>query len=296
MLTLSLLAKINKITVDAGHILVGYEAGQRLQARCASFVVEADVHYPTDANLLWDSLRYLVRSVAGRSKEFGLGGWRQSKHLTDKVRTAFNQVRTAKQRDKKEGGVAGYLELATEIVERAEGSLEQLEKAGEEAANLNEINGYLGHEKRQMDQVERCLVLGETILYSENVFSIFLDYTRWCVKGKPGIKVELGVPVSVVQSEHQFVMNYKVMWEESDVDVAAELIADTQAEYPDLKQCIFDRGCHSKKARKALAKLLELVAMPRKGKLSKAAKEEESEEEFVAARRTHAAVEAGYGT
>ena len=91
-------------------------------------------------------------------------------------------------------------------------------------------------------------------------------------------------------------MNYKVMWEESDVDVAAELIADTQAEYPDLKQCSFDKGCHSKKARKALAKLLELVAMPRKGKLSKAAKEEESEEEFVAARRTHAAVEAGYGT
>ena len=33
--------------------------------------------------------------------------------------------------------------------------------------------------------------------------------------------------------------------------------------------------------------------MPRKGKLSKAAKEEESEEEFVAARRAHAAVEAG---
>ena len=113
------------------------------------------------------------------------------------------------------------------------------------------------------------------------------------MKGKPGIKVELGVPVRVVESEHQFVMNYKVMWEESDVDMGAELIADTQTEYPDLKQCSFDKGYHSQRARKALDRLLELVAMPRKGKLSKAAKEEESEEEFVAAKRAHAAVEAG---
>ena len=293
LLTPSLLGKVNQISVDAGHALVGHEAGQKLQGRCDSFVVETDVHGPTDVNLLWDSLRCLIRTVAGRCREFGLGGWRQSKHLTDKARTLFNRVRTAKQRDKKADRVGGYLEMATEIVERAEGSLEQLEKAGEEVGNLNEINGYLGHAKRQMDQVERRLVLGETIPHEEKVFSIFLDYTRWCVKGKPGIQVELGVPVSVVESEHQFVMNYKVMWEESDVDVGAELIADTQADYPDLKRCSFDKGYHSKGARKALDRLLELVAMPRKGKLSKAAKEEESEEEFVATRRTHAAVEAG---
>ena len=293
LLTPSLLGKVNQISVDAGHALVGHEAGQKLQGRCDSFVVETDVHYPTDVNLLWDSLRCLIRTVAGRCKEFGLGGWRQSKHLTDKARTLFNRVRTAKQRDKKADRVGGYLEMATEIVERAEGSLEHLEKAGEEVGNLNEINGYLEHTKRQMDQVERRLVLGETIPHEEKVFSIFLDFTRWCVKGKPGIQVELGVPVSVVESEHQFVMNYKVMWEESDVDVGAELIADTQANYPDLKRCSFDKGYHSKGARKALDRLLELVAMPRKGKLSKAAKEEESEEEFVAARRAHAAVEAG---
>ena len=56
LLTPRLLLKINKITVDAGHALMGHEAGQKLQARCDSFVVETDVHYPTDVNLLWDSL------------------------------------------------------------------------------------------------------------------------------------------------------------------------------------------------------------------------------------------------
>ena len=54
-------------------------------------------------------------------------------------------------RDKKADRVGGYLEMATEIVER---------------------NGYLAHAKRQMDQVERRLVLGETIPHEEKVFSI----------------------------------------------------------------------------------------------------------------------------
>lgn len=293
LLNPSLLGKINKIVVDEGHVLAGHEEGEKLQARCDSFVVETDVHYPTDVNLLWDSLRCLIRVVALHCSFFGLGGWRQSQHLTNTVRRAFNRVRSAKQSTTKVERVQEYLALGTEMVERAEGSVGQLEKAGAEAEDLKEINGYLMHAKRQLDQVERRLVQGEKIPHGEKVFSIFIGFTRWCVKGKPGIQAELGVPVSVVESQHQFVMNYRVMWEESDVDVGAELIADTQAEYPELKQCSFDKGYHSRGARAALERLLELVAMPRKGKLSKAAQEEESEAEFVAARRAHAAVEAG---
>ena len=293
LLTPDLLQKVNKIMVDEGHALAGHEEGRELQGRCDSFVVETDVHYPTDVNLMWDALRCLIRETARRCEECKLGGWRQSEHLTKKVRSAFNRVRSAKQRTTEDARVQAYLDLAAEIVERAEGSLKELEKIGEEAGDLNEIKGYLRHAKRQMDQVKRRLVAGERIPHEEKVFSIFLEHTRWCVKGKPGIQVELGVPVSVVESEHQFVMNYKVMWEGTDVDVGAEIIADTQADYPELTKCSFDKGYHSPGARKALDRLLDLLAMPRKGKLSKAAQAEESEAEFVAARRAHAAVEAG---
>ena len=34
-----------------------------LAGRCDSFVVETDVHYPTDVSLLWDALRCLIRAV-----------------------------------------------------------------------------------------------------------------------------------------------------------------------------------------------------------------------------------------
>ena len=44
-----------------------------------------------------------------------------------------------------------------------------------------------------------------------------------------------------------------------------DLIADTQAEYPYLKHCSFDKAYHSRGAAKALGRLPELVATPRKG-------------------------------
>ena len=141
LLSPQLLRDVNKIMVDSGHALAGHEEGHPLQGRCDSFVVETDVHYPTDVNLLWDALRCLIREIAASSKRCELGGWRQSKHLTGKVRTAFNRTRTANQRVNKEDRVQVYLNLAADIVARAEESLQGLEKVGEDADKLNEIKG-----------------------------------------------------------------------------------------------------------------------------------------------------------
>ena len=58
---------------------------------------------------------------------------------------------------------------------------------------------YLGHAWRQMDQVERRLLNGESIAHQEKVFSVFEEHTRWISKGKAGVAVELGVPVCIVE-------------------------------------------------------------------------------------------------
>ena len=39
------------------------------RGRCDSFVVETDVHHPTDTNLLWDSMRCLIRETGPCSEE-----------------------------------------------------------------------------------------------------------------------------------------------------------------------------------------------------------------------------------
>jgi len=48
LFTPQLLDKINQIVVAAGHEVVRKEQGEVLRGRCDSFVVETDVHYPTD--------------------------------------------------------------------------------------------------------------------------------------------------------------------------------------------------------------------------------------------------------
>jgi len=49
------LAEINQVVVEAGHDFVKKKPGDEWQTRCDSFVVETDVHYPTDINLCTQS-------------------------------------------------------------------------------------------------------------------------------------------------------------------------------------------------------------------------------------------------
>lgn len=101
----------------------------------------------------------------------------------------------------------------------------------------------------------------------------------------------MGVPVSIVESEYQFLLHGKVMWSEVDVDVAAQVIEETQAQYAELEQCSLDKGYHSPADQQRLGELLKENVLPRKGNLSKAAQEREGEAVFQAARKAHPAVE-----
>ena len=161
--------------------------------------------------------------------------------------------------------------------------------AGAPQAVREEVEGYVGHARRQIDQIVRRMLQGQRIPHEEKVFSIFEPHTRWCAQGKAGVAVELGVPVSVVECEQQFVLHWQVMWSGKDVDVAVP--PETQETYPGLAAYSFDKGFHSPANRERLDAVLELNALPRKGRLSKADREREGAPAFRAARRAHAAVE-----
>lgn len=73
LLTPSVLDDINQIVVQAGHGLLGKDTSA-LGGRCDSFVVETDVHYPTDINLLQDAIRssrYLKNTRSGSQGRCG---------------------------------------------------------------------------------------------------------------------------------------------------------------------------------------------------------------------------------
>ena len=291
LLTPKLLSAVGRLVVESGHAVAGKKPGEPLRGRCDSFAVETDVHYPTDVSLLWDAMRCLIRDPARLARRHEVRGWRQWRHGSRSVRTLFNAVRSTRRAKGRPERVEAYLARCGEWVGRAEATLGALAGKGVPESEWAVIRSYVGHARRQMHQVERRLLKGETIPHEEKGFSIFEGHTRWVSKGKAGTPVELGAPVCVMEDQFQFLLHHKILWSGSDVDLAAPMVRETHALHPDLRACRFDRGFHSPANRVRLDEWLDLNVLPRKGRRNRAERERESDEAFSAARRQHPAVE-----
>lgn len=290
LLTPELLSAVGRLVVESGHAVARKKPGAPLRGRCDSFVVETDVHYPTDANLLWDAMRCMLRESGRAARRHGISGWRQWRHQLRLVRRLFHKVRGTRRAKRTPARVKAYVDRCFKLTARAADTVEALRAAGDGMA-AETIAGLIVHARRQVDQVERRLLLGETIPHEEKVFSIFEPHTRWVSKGKAGTPVELGVPVALIEDQHGFVLHHEVLWTGGDADVVVPLVAAAQKRFPELRACSFDRNFHSRENRVRLDELLDLNALPKKGYLSKADRERETDEDFVSARRAHPAVE-----
>ena len=284
-----LLVAINHLIVESGHAVAGKKSGAPLRGRCDSFVVETDVHYPTDVSLLWDAMRCLLRETGRAAAEHGVTGWRQWKHSMRSVQALFHQVRST--RRARPVRVEECLARCRELVQRAEATLRVLIAQGANAWHIEVIEGYLSHAMRQIDQVDRRLLRGEVIPQHEKVFSIFEPHTRWIAKGKAGCPVELGVPVCILEDQHGFILHHEVMWRGNDVDYAVPMVETCQERFSDLRAVSFDRGFHSPENRVCLDELLDHNVLPKKGYLNKTERERERSEELVAMRGQHPAAE-----
>jgi len=136
------------------------------------------------------------------------------------------------------------------------------------------------------------LFKGEAIPHTEKMFSIFEEHTEWVVKGKAGVPVELGVRVSVLEDQYQFILHHRIMWQETDDKVAVAMIDAAQQQFPQITQCSYDKGYYSKDNIIELKERLDTVIMPKKGRCNKDEKAWEASAEFCQARRQHSAVEA----
>ncbi len=137
------------------------------------------------------------------------------------------------------------------------------------------------------------MVFGEIIPHDEKVFSIFEEHTEWISKGKAGVPQELGLRVCVLEDQYGFILHHHVMTRKTDDKIAVAMIATAKKRYSNLKSCSFDKGFYTPENRIKLNKILDFVALPKKGKLSQQDKELEYSEEFIEQRRQHPAVESG---
>jgi hypothetical protein len=304
LLTPEILARINEVVVLAGHNLVKKKDDEKLRGRCDSFVVETNVHYPTDINLLYDAMRKAIQLVTTLCTMANLTGWRQNSHNLKKIKQLFRKAqqlkrstsKTPEKQQQREQLIIeahqAYIDIANDFSIRVRNTIGSVDSTdfGIKAI-IAEIKMHLGHADRQRSQIYRRVVKGETIPHNEKVFSIFQEHTEWISKGKAGVPVELGLKVCVVEDQYGFILNHRVMQNETDDQVAVSLIRQTLEKFSHLSVCSFDKGFHSPVNQKELKEQLDLLVLPKKGKLSQADKEREYSSDFIKARHQHSAVE-----
>lgn len=306
-LTPELLDEISKDVVCFGHSLITRKKETDLHARCDSFVVETNVHFPSDITLLLDAMRKIISLTAQWCELCGLTDWRQCeyniRHLKKLMRVIQNKkhnkgcVKDLSEQEKAPILLAyqNYLDAAAIYMVKARLTVAMLGERGEFGESDKErketIESFFVHAVRQIDQTKRRVINGEVIPAHEKVYSVFETHTEWKSKGKAGVLVELGLNVAIVEDQYRFILHHLVMQKMTDVQIAVEIVMGTKSRFPEVSQVSFDKGFQSKPNREELGKHLVRVVMPRKGKLTQAAKDEEREEHFVKARRAHSAVE-----
>ena len=303
LFTPEILGRISREVVRAGHKALKKSPQEGLNARCDSFVVETDVEFPTDTNLLYEAVRKALGLCAELSGAHKLPGWRQDAHLLRKLKKAHRRIQrlkhsTSKDEQKRQAreeeikqAHRGYLDLAGSLLGRMRGTRQELANLPAVPLRLASLDDYLKHAGRQVDQVRRRVLEGEAIPHAEKILSIFEPHTEWVSKGKAGVPVELGLKVCVVEDQHGFILHHQVMEKATDDQVAVPITEQTKERFPSLASMSFDKGFHSPANQAGLKEIVAQVVLPRKGKLSAAAKAIESEPEFFRLRRKHSAVE-----
>jgi len=304
LFTPEILDRINQEVVRAGHLTLKKNTEESLKARGDSFVVKTDVHFPTDINLLWDAIRKILHTCAELCGGLGLTAWRQSAYhlrcfkksvrLIQKLKhsTSQNEAKRQAKQDQIEAAYQTTIDQAEVYVQRARATGECLHREqGVPTLLLADLDTYLKHAERQIDQIRRRVLQGEKIPHAEKVFSLFQPHTEWISKGKAGVPVELGLRVCIVEDQHRFILHHQVMEKTTDDQIAVSLVEQTQARFPSLKAISLDKGFHSPNNQTQLKQRLDKVVLPKKGRLSEADKAHESEAEFVHLRHQHSAVE-----
>jgi hypothetical protein len=304
LFTPEILERINAVVVTAGHALLKKTPGEGLAARCDSFVVETDVHYPTDTNLLYDAVRQVIATSAGWCEEAGRSDWRQHAYNVRCLKKAYRRTqqvkrsraqdeakRAAREDDIRQAHEA-YLALAENVLARARVTrLTLIEVHQYPTARFTALDDYVAHAERQIDQVRRRVLEGERIPHAEKVFSIFEPHTEWITKGKAGVPVELGLRVLVSEDQYGFILSHRVMVRETDDQVAVPVVEDLAKRFPNLHSVSLDKGFHSPANQQRLAEVVPLPVLPKKGKCNATEAAREADPEFRRLRRRHSAVE-----
>jgi hypothetical protein len=293
--------KISTIVVKAGHQIVKKKE-EKLRVKVDTYVMESNVHFPTDISLLWDAGRKSTKIIMDFEKEFNLEGWRKSKFWLRSMKNQFRDLSKTcqsggKDKEKNEKIKAKeYLRLARQLNDKILKSKEIIYEGLTDMQSLialMALDYYHSMLIKHIDLVERRLIKGEIIPHEEKLFSIFEPHAEWIKKGKANNKVEIGHNILVATDQFDFMLTHKVIEKQVDVNLSIPLADELFLLYGEesFYSISFDKGFWKKEYKELLQLNFEKVIMPKKGSKNKIEQAEESSKEFKKLRNKHSGIE-----
>ena len=296
-----LLAKVNAIVIKHSDHVAKKKHG-KLRLKTDSYVLENNVHFPTDLNLAHDAARKSIELSYQFANSSNLPGWRKARSWKSAVKKLYLYVVRVqhgggKNKEKRlQKAVGNYLEKLTEVERKTTSALTDFKAwvcSPLELVALEQIRYFLNHLTKHIDLIKRRLINKETIPQDEKVFSLFEPHTEWISKGKLHKKVELGHRVLITTDQNHLIVDYKVMVNSTDSEEVGSLIDRLNDTYGEgsVASHSFDKGFYSKANKEKAGELSDQVIMPKRGKRNHAEEEEERESSFKKLRHAHSAVE-----
>jgi IS5 family transposase len=248
--------------------------------RLDSTVCESNIHYPTDAHLMWDGYRViarLIRQIVDANKRLDCGNRFHDK----KIKRLFTFVSTQGGRQNK--GTKRKVDKAMRtMIERIEGIVAAGTVFVAHAHRVGcggpvvygmvaDLDTMLRKVAHVAAQTRRAWIQKEKVPASDRIFSIFEDHTELLKRGKSRQPVEFGHLVTLAQTKEKIISFYKVEeHSRHDTQYRDEVIKAHVALFGNPpKRFTADKNYHiSPEDTAELEKTIDLYAVGKKGRRS----------------------------
>ena len=199
--------------------------------RTDTTVVESNIHYPTDASLLWDTWRVASRLLI-RAREVAPESVPHRFH-DRKIKRLYLYV-TRYMPSKSESRQRKVKAAFRTLIERTGWIVAMAGEFCAQAASRNnaalaavalELKAYLPSMKKIVATATRAQIEGETVPASDRVFSLFEQHTELIKRGRREKPVEFGHKVLLCQTVEKFITDYEVYEKQlADCDLTESVI------------------------------------------------------------------------
>jgi IS5 family transposase len=193
---------INRIMMQEAKV----EDGKSL--RTDSTVVETDIHYPTNNELMWDCIKTSHRLIKKLEES---GCLKKVRNYQKQAKKNRFQINNTKKGEKKKELFEKQLKLLRTSINQAESAVVEASVRGgiTDWAIAHELKKLLPKMEKVYDITRRHEMLGESVPNKEKIFSIYEDHTDIIVKGKR--EAEFGHKVNLTTGRSNIILDVEIV-------------------------------------------------------------------------------------